>query len=285
MFKRKSPVTASAPNWRLRCSLLAGSFILLLGFLAPILIQQDPNTQNLNAVLLPPVWQTGGSFQYPLGTTALGENILTQLIYGTRTAILIALGAASGCAVMGIGLGIVAGYMGGLIEKGILLLVEFWMTFPAVILALLLVVTFSPGLLSVVIAIVLVDWTRFCRVIHAEVSELKSREFIYVAKLMGASQLSIILRDIIPSLIPGIIMLFSTEMAISVLIESTLSFIGVSVDPAQPSWGAMIAQGMDYAYASPWLLLQPALCIVFFVLICMTFNDGMTRNVIPHKEQ
>ena len=278
MMNSKAARLSYNARWQVRITLVIGGGIALVAILAPWLVIHNPDTQNLQATLLPPVWLSGGELRYPLGTTILGEDIFSQLIYGTRTAMLIAVGAGCGSALLGGGLGLLAGYRGGWVEKSILLLVEFWMTFPAVILALLLIVIFSPGVTSVIIAIVLVDWTRFCRVIHTEIASLKHREFIQVARMMGASPFNIVFRDVLPFLLPSIIMLLSSEMALAVLIESTLSFVGVSVAPSQFSWGAMIAQGLEYAYASPWLLLSPALCIVFFVLVCMTFNDGMTRS-------
>lgn len=285
MPRRSLDSVDNSPHWAVRLAWFSGSLIILAALFAPWLVTQSPNIQNLYAPLLPPVWLDGGDRRYLLGTTVLGEDIFSQLIYGARTALLIAISASCGAMLLGGGLGLLASYRGGWIEKGVLWLVEFWMTFPAVILALLLIVTFSPGITSVVVAIILVDWTRFCRVIHVEVVALKNKEFIQIAHMMGASPSNIILHDVLPFLRPSIIMLFSSEMAISVLVESTLSFVGVSVAPAQLSWGAMIAQGLEYAYASPWLLLLPAFCIVLFILICMTLSDGMTRSRRRIKER
>lgn len=269
-------------RWRAGFALLFWCMIVVIALFAPWLSPHDPNAQNLNASLIPPVWITGGDSRFPLGTTVLGECILSRLIYGTRITVLIALGAAGGSALLGTALGILAGYKGGWVEKCILMLIEFWMSFPAVVLALLIVVVLSPGITSVIIALILVDWTRFCRVMHTEVVQLKHLEFIKVARILGASHGSIIVRDILPHLMPAMVMLFSIEMAISALVESTLSFVGISVATNQPSWGAMIAQGLEYAYSSPWQLLLPALSIIGFVLICTLFSDGINQRTREH---
>ncbi|MBV4411936.1 ABC transporter permease [Enterobacteriaceae bacterium YMB-R22] len=253
-------------------------FIIAIALLAPWLSPHPPNAQNLQAALIPPVWEREGTWHYPLGTTILGECILSRLLYATRTAIEISLPAAAGCAIVGITPGILAGYFRGRTEKIVLASIELWMSFPAVVLSLLIVIVLSPGIASMVIAIVLIDWTRFCRVIHSKVSQLNARQFIIVARSLGATHRQIIINDIFPHLLKDIVMLFSIEMAVAVVVESTVSFIGVSVNPENPSWGALLAQGLDYAYSAPWVFIQPALCIISFVLICTLFSDGFSQN-------
>lgn len=263
---------------RTKLGLVLWFLIILTAILAPILSPHDPNQQDLQHALLPPVWFAHGQWSYILGTNILGQCQLSQLIYSFRVAVIVALTAAFLTAIIGCILGICAGYFGNIFEKVISFIVEMWMTFPAVVLALLIMVVLSSGLANIIIAIVLVDWTRFCKVMLNETKQLKQREFIAAARVAGASHTQVIFKDILPNLMPSIVVLISLELSVAVVVESTLAFVGISVQPEMPSWGGMIASGLESVFTAPWLVLPPMLCIIFIVFVSTLLSDGLNQQ-------
>jgi peptide/nickel transport system permease protein len=255
--------------------------LLLIALCAPWLAPHAPNDQDLLSTLLPPMWSAGGNPDYPLGTDALGQCILSRMIYGARVAMIIATVAPLGAALLGCVLALLAGYRGGWIDWLIMRVVDIWMSFPAIVLALVLMVALSPGLGNVIAAIVLVDWTRFCRVIRSEVVVLRRREYVAAARIAGANHPRVILRDILPGVMPVLISLISIEMGIAVVAESILSFVGMSVDASRPTWGMMIADGLQNVFSSPWGLILPVLCVVVTVLATTLLGDGLRRSTDP----
>lgn len=266
-------------------SVLIGATLLLLlaalAVFAPWLAPHGPNEQDLLSTLLPPAWAHGGDRSFPLGTDALGQCVLSRLIYSTRVTVIIALTAPLGAALLGCALALIAGYRGGRIEWAILRMVDLWMSFPAIVLALVLMVVLSPGLLNVIIAIILVDWTRFCRVIRADVVVLRRKDYVAAARITGASHWQVVMKDIVPGITPTLISLISLEMGISVVAESILSFVGMSVEPHVPTWGVMIADGLKSVFSSPWGLIAPVLCTVLTVLATTCLGDGLRRTADP----
>jgi peptide/nickel transport system permease protein len=245
------------------------------GFLAP----HDPAEQNLLSILTPPVWQPGGDQNFPLGTDSLGRDVASRLIYGARTAMLVAVFASLGAMIIGAILAHIAGYFGGLIDWIISRLVDVWMSFPPVILSLILMVGLGVGLDRVILAIVLVDWTRFCRVLRSEVLIVRRHDYVAAARLLGFTHWQTIVREILPATLPLLITLFSLEMAIAVVVEAILSFIGLGVGPNQAAWGQMIADARQYVYQSPWNLLLPIFAIFFAVAAFNLLGDGLRRTL------
>lgn len=264
---------------------LVGLVLLVLlsgvALFAPWIAPHAPNEQDLLATLLPPAWAPGGDRAYPLGTDALGQCVLSRLIYSTRVTVVIMLTAPLGAALLGTTLALIAGYRGGRVEWAILRMVDLWMSFPAIVLALVLMVALSPGLVNVIVAIVLVDWTRFCRVIRADVVVLRRKDYVAAARITGASHWQVVLRDILPGIWPTLVALISLEMGISVVAESILSFVGMSVEPHVPTWGVMISDGLKNVFSAPWGLVAPVLCTVLTVLATTVLGDGLRRTTDP----
>jgi len=248
---------------------------MFAGFLAP----HDPGDQNLLSILTPPAWADGGDVSYPLGTDSLGRCVLSRLIYGARTAMLVAVFASLGAMIIGTVLAHVAGYFGGVVDWIIGRLVDVWMSFPPVILSLILMVGLGVGLGKVILAIVLVDWTRFCRVLRAEVLVVTRNDYVAAARLLGFTHLQTIVREVLPATLPLLITLVSLEMAIAVVVEAILSFVGLGVSADQPAWGQMIADARQYVYQSPWNLLLPILAIFFTVTAFNLLGDGLRRSL------
>jgi dipeptide transport system permease protein len=260
-------------------------FVLAVAVLAPWLAPHDPTDQDLLHTLLPPIWQAGGDADFLLGTDSLGRDILSRLIYGARVAMTVAIVAALGAAVLGSALALVAGYFGGLIDWLIGRAVDVWMSFPPVILSLILMVGFGTGLRNVILAIVIVDWTRFCRVVRSEVMAVMKRDYVPAARLVGFTHLQVILREVLPATTPLLLTLVSIEMGIAVIVEAILSFVGLSVETDVAAWGVMIADARQYMYQAEWGLILPVLAIFVTVLAANVLGDGLRRSLDPRLSQ
>jgi peptide/nickel transport system permease protein len=262
--------------------LVALALILGIGFCAAFaasIAPHDPAEQNLLATLLPPAWVTGGEPTFPFGTDSLGRCILSRLIYGARTAMTVAVFASLGAMIIGSILAHITGYFGGAIDWIIGRAVDVWMSFPPVILSLILMVGLGTGLDKVILAIVLVDWTRFCRVLRSEVLLVTRRDYVAAARLLGFTHWQTLLREVLPATLPLLITLLSLEMAIAVVVEAILSFVGLGVRADQPAWGQMIADARQYVYQSPWNLLFPILAIFLTVTAFNLLGDGLRRTL------
>jgi peptide/nickel transport system permease protein len=262
--------------------LIALAMILCIVFCAIFasrISPNDPSNQNLLSILAPPSWAQGGNPEYPLGTDSLGRCVLSRLIYGARTAILVAFFASLGAMLIGSVLAHIAGYFGGSIDWIIGRLVDIWMSFPPVILALILMVGLGVGLDRVILAIILVDWTRFCRVLRSEVVIVRRHDYVSAARLLGFTPWQAITREVLPATLPLLITLASLEMAIAVVVEAILSFVGLGVGADQIAWGQMIADARQYVYQSPSNLLIPALAIFLTVTAFNLLGDGLRRTL------
>jgi len=273
------PVARSLRSTRV---LIALGMILCIGLCAVFagwIAPHDPAEQNLLSILAPPAWADGGDPGFPLGTDSLGRCVLSRLIYGARTAMLVALFASIGAMIIGTFLAHVSGYFGGAVDWIIGRLVDVWMSFPPVILSLILMVGLGVGLGKVILAIVLVDWTRFCRVLRSEVLIVTRHDYVAAARLLGFTHWQTIVREVFPATVPLLITLISLEMAIAVVVEAILSFVGLGVGADQPAWGQMIADARQYVYQSPWNLLLPILAIFLTVTAFNLLGDGLRRTL------
>jgi peptide/nickel transport system permease protein len=246
---------------------------------APLLAPHDPGEQDLLSILLPPAWAAGGDLAFPLGTDSLGRDVLSRLLFGARTAMTVAIVASFGAMLIGAVLAHISGYLGGVVDWVIGRAVDVWMSFPPVILSLILMVGLGTGLDKVILAIVLVDWTRFCRVLRSEVLVVTRREYVAAARLLGFTHWQTITREILPATAPLLITLTSLEMAIAVVVEAILSFVGLGVKPDQAAWGQMIADARQSIYQSPSNLLLPILAIFVTVTAFNLLGDGLRRSL------
>jgi peptide/nickel transport system permease protein len=253
--------------------------ILLAAIFAPQLAPHDPNEQNLLTALLPPAWMQGGDPVFPLGTDSLGRCVLSRLLYGARVAMTVAVLASLGAMLIGAVLAYLAGYFGGRVDSLIGRAVDVWMSFPPVILSLILMVGLGTGLRNVILAIVLVDWTRFCRVLRSEVLVVARKDYVAAARLVGFSHWRTITREIVPASLPLLITLVSLEMGIAVIVEAILSFVGLSVSAQTPAWGQMIADARQYIYDAPMNLMFPILMIFVAVFGFNVLGDGLRRTL------
>ena len=271
------------PRWlrsgRVIAGLTVALVVLACALFSPLLAPHDPDEQNLLATLLPAAWQTGGDRSYLLGTDGLGRDVFSRLLYGARVAMTVALVAASGAMIAGSILAYIAGYLGGWVDWLIGRAVDVWMSFPPVILSLILMTGLGTGERNVIFAIVLVDWTRFCRVLRSEVMVVSRRDYVTAARLVGFSHLRTVTREVVPATIPLLVTLLTLEMGIAVVVEAILSFVGLGVNSNQIAWGQMIADGREAIYQAPWNLLAPVLAIFVTVAGFNLLGDGLRRSL------
>lgn len=255
--------------------------LVLIAAMAPLLAPHDPKEQDLLYTLLPPAWMAGGEQAYPLGTNSLGRCILSRLIYGSRIALFVAVVSATGAMVLGTSLALIAGYFGRRIDWVIGRAVDIWMAFPPVVLALILLVGLGAGVNKVILAIIIIDWTRFCRVIRSEVLVVMKRDYVPAARLAGFSHAQVIIKEVLPAVAPLLITLLSLEMGIAVIVEATMSFVGLSVEADVPAWGVMIADARQFMHQAPWGVILPMSAIFVTVLGFNLLGDGLRRALDP----
>ena len=266
-----------------------GGVILLvvagLAIAAPWVAPHDPLEQDLLHMLAPPIWAADGSTAFPLGTDGLGRCVLSRAIFGARVALTVAVAAAFGSMLIGSTLALIAGYFGGVVDRLVSYVVDLWLSFPPVVLSLILLVGLGTGVDKVILAVVLVDWTRFCRVVRADVLVTRRRDYVLAAQLIGFGHLRTMLREVLPAVVPLMITLFSIEMGIAIVVEATLSFIGLSVPPEITTWGQMLADSRSDMQSAIWVMLVPVFCIIITVLACNLLGDGVRVALDPRLRQ
>ena len=266
-------------------SVLVIAIMLCMAILAPLLAPYSPIDQTLRDKLIPPFWFEGGSSKYILGTDAFGRDILSRLIYGSRVSLIVAALALTVGGGVGLVIGIVAGYLGGIIETILMRLVDAAFTFPAILFALLLAVTMGQGLGTLVIAISLLLWAPFARIIRGEVLALKQRDFVALAKVRGCSQLRIMLTHILPNVLNTFMVLVTLNIGVVIIAEAALSFLGAGIPPPTPTWGLMVSEGRGRIAEAWWVSLIPGLAITALVLSVNLFGDWLRDRLDPRLRQ
>ena len=253
----------------------------LAAVFAPLFAPHDPVEQDLMLQYVPPFWDERAEPGYLFGTDNLGRDILSRLIHGARIALFVAVTAAAAAGLLGTVLGLLAGYVGGWVDTVISRLVEIWMAFPAVLLSIVLVAVMGTGLHSVIIAIAVIDWTRFCRVVRAETMMQKRQDYVASAVTIGLGRLHILRWEILPNVLPLLVVLFTLEMGIAVIVEAILSYVNLSLASDFPTWGSMIADGRTYVNQAPWLMILPILCVIALVLALNALGAGLKDALDP----
>ncbi len=263
---------------------LSGGWLLLLvlaAIFAPMLSPHDPLEQDLFAARLPPLWEQGADPAYLLGTDSLGRDLLSRMLYGARLALTVALVAGTLTCLVGATLGLIAGYYRGWADLVISRLVDIWMAFPPVLFAILLIAVLGTGLTSIIIAIVVIDWTRFSRVVRAEAMSQGAMDYVASAQVAGRSRLGIALAEILPNVLPTIVALLTLEMGIAVIVEAILSFVNLSISTDEPTWGGMIAEGRTSIYQAWWVLVFPLFALFLTVLSFSQLGEGLKEYFDP----
>jgi dipeptide transport system permease protein len=254
--------------------------LLVLAVFARWLSPHDPSEQDLLNTLAAPAW-LGGQRAFPFGTDSLGRDILSRLIYGARVALTVAFVAATLAGLLGTALGLTAGYLGGWVDNVISRLVDIWMSFPAVLLSIVLAAVLGAGLHTVIIAIVVIDWTRFCRVVRAEVLVQREQDYVAAAITIGLTPGKILFGEVLPNVAPLLLTLFTLELGIAIVVEAILSFVGLSASSGIATWGGMIAEGRQYVNQAWWLMALPMVCVIVAVLGMNALGDGLREALDP----
>lgn len=255
--------------------------LTIIAIFAPWLTPHDPLTQDLFLGRLPPFWMSGTEAGYWLGTDSLGRDVLSRLMHGSRIALTVALVAGTLTCILGATLGLLAGFYRGWTDRIISRFVDIWMAFPPVLFAILLIAVLETGLFSIIIAIVIIDWTRFARVIRAEAMTQGAMDYVASAQVAGRTKFGILRAEILPNVLPTIVALLTLEMGIAVIVETILSFVNLSISTDSPTWGGMIAEGRTSIHQAWWVLVFPLFTLFLTVLSFSQLGEGLKDRFDP----
>jgi peptide/nickel transport system permease protein len=237
--------------------------------------------ERLRRRLKPPAWVEGGAPEFLLGTDSLGRDILSRIIYGSRVSLAVGFIAVFLAGTMGVILGLISGYSGGLIDDVIMRVADIWLAFPFIILAILFLSVLGPGLDKLIAVLALGGWVGYARVTRGQVLAIKEKEYVEAARALGVPGIRILFRHIMPNTLAPIIVISSFAVATTILAEAALSFLGLGVKPAIPTWGSMLADGRDYLRDAWWLATFPGMAIMITVLGINLFGDWLRDYLDP----
>jgi peptide/nickel transport system permease protein len=257
--------------------------VVLAAIFAPLLAPYAPNEQlfdglTLEGAPLPP------SATFPFGTDLLGRDLLSRILYGARTSLIIGIVANGVAVAIGAMVGITAGFFGGVVGSVLMRFTDLMMAFPALLLAIVLAAVFEPSLWIVALVIAMVNWVQIARVIFTETRSLSERDFVEAEWAMGAGRARILMRHILPHLVPTIMVWATLGIATTVLLEATLSYLGIGVRPPTPSWGNIIFENQTYFTTAPWLVFIPGFCIVLLALGFNLVGDALRDILDPTQK-
>jgi peptide/nickel transport system permease protein len=264
--------------------IIGGGFVLVVVFIAifaPFIIPYDPFDQELTKRLIDPIWGKTGTWIHVLGTDALGRDYLTRVIYGARISLMIGFFAAAVSAVVGSALGIIGGYFGGRLDAVIMYLINVKLALPPILVALSLVSVFGGSILALILILGFLFWDRYAVVTRSVTQQIRANDYVTAAEAVGASKLRILAGEILPNVMNQIIVIISLEMAVAILVEAALSFLGLGVKPPTPSWGLLVSEGRSYMFFKPFLITIPGLAIFFLVIAINMLGDGIRDITAP----
>jgi peptide/nickel transport system permease protein len=267
------------PTGILGAALLTLAIVTAIG--APALAPYGYDEQNLANRLKPPAWTAGGTWAHPLGTDPLGRDILSRIIWSARTSLSIAALSVVVAGAFGVVVGLLSGYYRGWIEALMMRLADIQLSFPYLLLAIAVMALLQPSIVNLIIVLALRSWVVYARTVRGSVLSVKEQEFVEGARALGATDLRIILRHLTPNVLTPVIVISSFQFAELIIAESSLSFLGLGVQPPTPSWGAMLSQGREYLTTAWWLGIFPGLAIILAVLGTNLFGDGIRDALDP----
>jgi peptide/nickel transport system permease protein len=248
--------------------------VLLIGIFAPLLAPHDPFAQDLLHRVVPPEWMDGGTSANLLGTDQLGRDYLSRLIYGARISMLIGILTVVTSGIIGITLGVLGGFFGGRIDDVVMFVITCRLSIPLILVALTVVALLGSSLTLVILTLGLLLWDRFAVVARTTTMQVRNLDYVAAARASGASLAHILLREVLPNIASHLLVVATLEMALAILLEATLSFLGLGVPSPLPSWGLMIAEGRDYMFFSPWVIMVPGITLFVLVLGINLLGDG-----------
>jgi len=254
--------------------------IALMALLAPWVAPRDPYASTLLARLSPPPW-AGGPAGYLLGSDELGRDVLSRVIFGTRISLLVGLFSVIGAGIVGLTLGVVAGFYGGVADRIIMLFTDTMMAFPLVLLALAIVALLGPSLRNLVIVFIITSWVLYARMSRGATLELREREFVAASRALGASDLRLLVRHVVPNVLGPLLIVASFGIAQIITTEAALGFLGLGVPPPVPSWGNMLADGREYVDTAWWISVFPGLALMITAAAFNFFGNGVRDLTDP----
>lgn len=255
--------------------------VVVVALAAAWIAPHNPNEQVLERRLLPPAWLEDGVRSHPLGTDHLGRDILSRMIYGSRISLAVGFSAVLISGLLGIGVGLIAGYYGRVYEAAIMRLVDIQLAFPFILLALAIIGVLGPGLRNVILVLGVAGWMVYARVVRGQVLSVREREFVEAARAIGASDFRIIRRHVLPNTLAPVIIVATFAVATCIITEASLTFFGLGVEATIPTWGSMLSDGRAYMGTAWWLTTFPGLAMMLTVLSLNVIGDWLREYIDP----
>ncbi len=257
-------------------------FVFLVAIFAPLLAPHDPAAINAANMLKPPFWMEGGSTANLLGTDNLGRDILSRIIYGSQISLLVGITSVVVAGIIGVTIGLIAGYYGGFIDNLLMRLVDSFLAIPTILFALVILSVFGPSVITLIFVLGATNWVNYARLVRGEVLTIKERDFVRAARSIGVKNHKIITRHLLPNVISSFIVISTLSVATTIILEASLSFLGLGVQPPTVSWGSILSDGRDYLATSWWLATFPGLAITITVLGIIFLGDWL-RDVLDPR--
>ena len=257
--------------------------VIAIALLAPLIAPHDPYHQDLMRRLVPPVWDSRGSWEHILGTDHLGRDYLSRLIYGARISLLIGIGAAVISGIIGTFMGVMAGYFGGRVDMVVTFMITVRLSMPVVLVALAVVAIVGGSLQVVVTVLGLLLWDRFAVVMRSSTLQIRSMDYVAAARAVGCSTSRVLIAEVMPNVVNNLIVITTIEIAHAIILEAALSFLGLGVQPPLPSWGLMVSEGKDMMLFEPWLIAIPGVALFMLVLAINLMGDGARDITAPEN--
>lgn len=258
-------------------------FIVAMALLAPIIAPYDPLDQELSRRLISPVWHADGSWAHPLGTDGFGRDYLSRIMYGAQISLIIGFGAMLISGVMGTAMGVVAGYFGGRVDMVITFVITTRLAMPVILVALAIVALIGSSLQIIILVLGFLIWDRFAVVMRSATQQVRNMDYVTAARALGCSTSRIVLTEIMPNILNALIVVATLEVAHAILLEAALSFLGLGVQPPQPSWGLMISEGKGHMFFKPWVIGIPGFALFSLVLAINLLGDGIRDVTAPEN--
>jgi peptide/nickel transport system permease protein len=267
-------------SWVAMGALVLLLLVVLVGVFAPLLAPYDPNAQDIASRLRPPF--AAGHW---LGTDMLGRDVLSRLLVGSRVSLIVGFAAVLVSAVIGVAAGMISGFFGGPVDTVFMRVVDAWLAFPFLLMAIAIVAIIGPGLHNIIIALVVTGWVVYARLVRGEVLSLREREFVLSARGLGVSRPAIMARHILPNVLAPVVVVATLELGVVIVTEASLSFLGLGADASTASWGGMLADGRAYITIAWWLATIPGLAIFGVVLAVNVLGDGLRDALDPRFQR
>ena len=259
--------------------------VLLAAVFAPVLSPHDPGKQNIANRLTPPFWIEDGSLEHPLGTDSVGRDLLSRVIHGARVSLFVGFAATLGSALVGVSLGVIAGFLGGKTDSLISRIGDVQQAIPFLVLAIAVAAMLGPGLVNLVLVLVITTWVTFFRVVRGEVLSVREEQYVLSARSIGASNVRIMLLYILPNVTASIIVIGTLLVANMIIFEASLSFLGLGVPSIVPTWGRIVADGREYIADEWWIAFFPGLAILITVMGINLLGDWMRQDLDPKQRK